>query len=292
MHSLNAEKKPVNPSRANAVQNFGVKGKTMPAVPVLQQKATVNEQSGYEIENGMTMAEAVTGNTPAHGAQLKVDTGAAPVIQRVVAHRPAIGMTISYNGHNWNVTASARANPNITIARAGVAAQTINWQTAAFTIVRANTAQDHDMRQGEAAYTAAGIASPRESEILARFNAAKDQALTMIKNSALLNVQAAYQPSLNALTLADFAVSKHGPTLIGPSATQAAEWVCHWTEGTADNPRRRWKFMIDADNPEAESNQEPHVGWEVSAEARAVGAVPRVLGHVWLDYVTVARAAL
>jgi hypothetical protein len=130
--------------------------------------------------------------------------------------------------------------------------------------------------------------SGRERQILDRFAVARARALTMIKNIATPHVNQANTAALNAITLDSFSVTKHGVTLVGPSSTQPAEWELTWREGD----RRTWKFVIDVDNPEADSHQEPHVGWEVSAEAGTQAAVARTLGHVWLDHVPTTRGAL
>lgn len=218
------------------------------------------------------------------------------VIQRR-GHRPALNSQVRYQGHVWNVTASAANNPQITIHRAPNHTVHLQWATANFTIIRANTAQDHDLRQDDLgaaipvdAYDAPFVfLSRRESQVNARFQQAKAQALVMIKATAAPHVGAAYVGGLNALTLDDFTTTQTGRTLIGPSATQAAEWQCNWIEGNLPNFRRRWKFVIDVDNPLPDSAQDPHVGWTVSAEAGTQGAVANVFGHVWLDYVPVSR---
>lgn len=215
----------------------------------------------------------------------------ADVVQRA-PHRPDVGMRVRYNGQTWTVQVSSRENDQITIHRPPNHTQHLQWRTADFTILRANTNQDHDLRQGQNAYAAPGFASRRTDQIIQRFQDAKARALRMIKDTARPHVQSASRNALDAITLGDFSISQTGTTLIGPSREQAAEWKLSWTEGNPENPRRTWHFTIDADNPEPESSQEPHVGWECQATAGASSAVARVLGHIWLDFVPVSRGAL
>lgn len=203
-------------------------------------------------------------------------------------HRPAVDMTINYQGNDWTVFVSAPNNPQISIRRPPNHTQPINWQTANFTINRQNNDQDHDLRRGEAAYDAPGFASKREHQILAQFQRAKAQALAMAKNTARPHVNQTNRQALDDKTLEDFRISQIGLTLIGASSKQPSEWKLTWPEGD----RRTWEFTIDVDNPEAESSQEPHVGWEVLARAGTQAAVGRVLGHVWLDYVPTSRGEL
>lgn len=196
-------------------------------------------------------------------------------------------MRIEYGGHTWTVQQSAEGNDMIRIFRPPNNTQNINWRTSDFKIIRANNDRDHDMREGEDAY---GGYFQKNSKIREKFAAAKDKALEMIKTKARQSVQQAYRGELDALTLADFEITQRGPALAGAGGgEEAAEWQCNWTEGTQENPRRHWKFVIDSDNPLPESHQEPHVGWEVSAVGVASGNVDRTLGHIWLDFVPVTR---
>ena len=215
------------------------------------------------------------------------------LLQRA-AHRPAQGSNVRYQGQIWTVQASVPQNPQITIWRAPNHTVNLQWTQANYTIIRANNANDYDLRQNDPgaaigpvdAYDPEGFMSQRETQILTRFSLAKQQALTMIKNIAIPQVQQQYQQALQAITLNDFHIDRQGPTLVGPSHVQPAEWSCAWREGG----RRTWHFVIDVDNPLPDSTQEPHVGWTVSASPGTHAGVPNVFGHVWLDHVPVYRA--
>jgi hypothetical protein len=217
------------------------------------------------------------------------------VVQRA-GHRPKQNTQVRYQGLIWTVQKSAPNNPQITLHRQPNHTVNLQWAQANYTIIRENTEQDHDLRQNNPgavipidAYDPPGFLSQRESQVIGRYNQALTQALTMIKTVALKHVRQEDRAGLGALTLKDFAITKTSNTLIGPSRTQAAEWECTWVEGLPDHMRRRWKFVIDVDNPLPDKDQEPHVGWTVSAQAGTVEGINNVYGHVWLDHVPVSR---
>jgi hypothetical protein len=225
-------------------------------------------------------------------------TGAlAPTVIQRAAHRPNLGSQVIYNGLTYNVIQSAAGNPQIQLRLAAHPQTTlapINWAAAAYTIIRPNNAQDHDLRvnnpgQGVDRYAALSYFE-RIADIRARFATARAQALAMIKAHAAPQVAAAALPSLNALTLGDFVVTQESPTIIGAGTTrEPSEWQVRWVEGDVDNPRRVWTLVIDSDDPLPDSIQEPHVGWTASAAAGAAAAVPNTFGHVWVDHVPVSR---
>ena len=70
----------------------------------------------------------------------------------------AVGL-ILYQGAEWNVVTSSRDNDVIQIRRNNNT-QNINWRTSEFTIVRMDTAQDYDAREGAAPGT--GFGAERE----------------------------------------------------------------------------------------------------------------------------------
>jgi hypothetical protein len=229
-----------------------------------------------------------------------IQRAGAAVVQRA-PHRADQGSQITYLGQPWHVLASAAGNPVMTITR-GNQTRTINWAAANYTIPRANTAQDHDLRENNlGAVTAAGVAAPidryadldpfaLDQKIRENFKAGRVRALAMIKASARNHANQASHQSLNALTLDDFAVTQLGEALSGAGKPQQpAEWQAKWVEGNAVHPRRTWTFEINSDDPLPENPQDPHVGWTVSAAAGSELAVNNIVGHVWLDRVPVKR---
>lgn len=222
-----------------------------------------------------------------------IQRAAAPVVQRA-AHRADQGSQVRYQGNVWNVTVSAIHNPQMTLQRAPNHIVHVNWANAAYTILRANTVQDHDLRESdlEAGVDAYANLSESEQDQKSRtnFRAARVRALTMIKACALPHVNLQSQASLNAITLQDFIVTVQGQTLSGSGKpNEAAQWEHIWVEGQANNPRRTWTFVIDSDDPLPTSSQEPHVGWTVSAAQGTQAAVGNTFGHIWLDRVPVKR---
>jgi hypothetical protein len=220
-----------------------------------------------------------------------------PVIQRA-PHRPDQGTNIRYLGQIWTVIVSAINNPQITIRRAPNNTQHIDWAAANYTIIREDTDQDHDLRENDLGAGAgpvdayAGLSTfDYQAKVRKKFSNARDQALIMIKNTASQHINhQASQASLNAISLTDFEITRKGPTLIGAGkAKEAAQWELTWIEGSADNLRRTWRFIIDSDNPLPTSSQDPHVGWTVSAAPGTQGAIQNTFGHVWLDHVPVMR---
>ena len=164
-----------------------------------------------------------------------------------------------------------------------------NWRENEYWILRPEGAhgQDADRRTqpGEAAL---GFGSVRRA-----FDAAKREALMKIKDYARPKLIHTAVPTLDALDLMSFTVTQRQPSF-DLGMMEACEWQLEWPEGDAYNPRRMWKFIVDADRPPATSDQEPHVGWSASAEKRAPTGtdVARQLGHIWLDDVPVGRKAL
>ena len=205
-----------------------------------------------------------------------------------------MGSSVSYNNQVWLVTVSNPNNPQITIFRQPNQTFHLDWRIAPYKIIRNNTARDHDLREndlstGVNAYQ--GLSSfERALKIRRRFTEAREQALVMIKDAVDPQINAASQESLDSLGLMDFITVRRGAALIGPGKNEEpAEWECTWIEGNVANPRRTWTFIIDSDNPEDTSPQEPHVGWTVSAAQGTQGAVANMTGHVWLDFVPVKR---
>jgi hypothetical protein len=188
-------------------------------------------------------------------------------IQRV---RPEKGVTIEYDGGEWEVIRSAENDPNISIKiTTGKQRQMpIPWAKGKFKIVRPNTDKDFDMR-------GRGIAG----------NTQKQKALDMmkawIKNQAGW-VQANLRP-LQDLTLANFVVTQNDASVGLP-----CEWQATWTQ--TGQAGRTWTLVIDMDRPLAESIQEPHVGWTLSATSTKKGlAVTNQFGHIWVDDVPASR---
>jgi hypothetical protein len=88
---------------------------------------------------------------------------------------------------------------------------------------------------------------------------------------------------LEALALASFAV-----TINDPHNGQPAEWQATWVQNGKSG--RTWTLVIDMDRPLPESDQEPHVGWTLSATSTKRGYdQPNVFGHVWVDNVPASR---
>lgn len=222
-------------------------------------------------------------------------------VQRA-AHRPAESKPaersqVEYQGAIYDVIHSAEGNPQIQL-RLAAPPQTllppITWATAAYKIIRANNQQDHDLRENNPAQGVDAYAALTHFEHLRkvkmRFHEARDRALEMIKAHVLgLNLPQALRPGLDAIRFNQFEPTKRSVTSTG--TREPCEWEYHWTEGSAQNPRRRWTFGIDSDDPPPDSPQEPHVGWNVSAVGGTQDGVQNTYGHVWLDHVPVARPA-
>jgi len=196
-------------------------------------------------------------------------------VQRAVVavqHRPGVGMAIDYGDEQWEVTRSAENDPNIAIKSTGgkkTKQSSIPWATSTFTIVRPNSEKDYDMR-------GRGVAGDPERQ------KALDMMKAWIKSDKDGWVPANVIP-LNALALTDFAVSK-----TDASVNLACEWTTTWVQSGKSG--RTWTLVIDMDRPLAESTQEPHVGWTLSAVSTKKGyEVRNQFGHVWVDDVPASR---
>jgi hypothetical protein len=195
-----------------------------------------------------------------------------PTIARA-PHRPKVGMRIKMGNDTWTVEESKPSNPTIKISKPKANAKgnqkdikSIDWASADFTILRDNTDLDHDMRGAK------GTAQEN-------FDLAKAKALDMIKAKVISagSLKSQQQTRLKQVRLEDFQVVK------------TAEWSLSWNEGSDDRPVREWKFTIDADNPLADSDQEPHVGWTAEGHKshhHLSPVVPKATGHIWLKEVT------
>jgi hypothetical protein len=264
----------------------------------LKGKVSVNDDAGLEKEADVMGSRANQKGVSGISRLLSEPLAQLLTVQRA-PHRPEQGSEIRYNGQIWNVTASGIANPDITIHRSPNHTVHLNWATENYTIIRANNANDHDLRENNLGAAGAPVDGyenlsvfERNEKIRTKFSAARNQALTMIKTLVSQQINAGSRASLTAVALSDFEVTRRGPTLLGTGKREEpAQWELKWIEGTIDNARRTWTFVIDSDNPLATSSQDPHVGWQVSAVAGTQGAVDNTFGHVWLDHVPVMRDA-
>jgi hypothetical protein len=194
-----------------------------------------------------------------------------PTIARA-PHRPKVGMQIKLGKDTWTVDQSRPNDPTIKISKPkpgnkGKEIKSIDWASTDFTIIRANTDLDYDMRNAT---------GPNAGVI---FESARAKALEMLKEKVQSagNLKKQQLDRLKKVALTDFVKVKAG------------EWTMNWIEGLENHPAREWKFTIDADNPLADSDQEPHVGWTAEAPIShhpMSPVVSKATGHIWLKQVT------
>jgi len=210
--------------------------------------------------------------TAGNAAVARLLAPSRPTLART-GHRPKKDQQIRIGKDIWTVDESREGNATVKVSRPKVGGKgnakefrTIAWETDEFTIVRPNSDVDYDMREA------------LENADNPIFDRAKAKALELLKDYVISagDLKRQQQERLKQVTVASF------------QRTRVGEWRHDWVEGDASNPNRDWVFTLDADKPEADSDQEPHVGWTAEAPKSYKKLSPVVTkrsGHIWVKEV-------
>jgi hypothetical protein len=203
---------------------------------------------------------------------------AAPVAQRE-GHMPRKGHKIRYpatgpkEGDLYTVQEAQEGGALKVTNDKDSKTSWLDWKTDAIWHVLAGDTKDTDSRRSATEW---GNLTPQK----------KTQAYDAAKAEALRLLLLAAEPAMVNKTTAS--KLKKDVVLASFVKQRVGEWQMAWTEIND----RTWQFTIDMDKPEADSWQEPHVGWEVKQinagannGGKAYEPYKKQQGHVWMNEV-------